>query len=140
MIKALSLSFPTGWRDRGLKQAGNTSICFMHKTIRLPQVELNLENATVVEILENVGAHLRDDDILMTIETQKAIEEVPCGASGYLRALLVTEGDQVDLHDPLAVLTDLPDGEFDLPATETPDTPQRSRPRPVADTGQYRAG
>ena len=108
----------------------------MHKIIRLPQVELNLENATVVEILANVGAFLKDKDILMTIETQKAIEEVPCGASGYLRTLLVAEGEQVDLHDPLAVLTDLPDEEFDLPKTKAPQEVRRLRPRPAARTGQ----
>ena len=62
-------------RDRrGLEAAGRMGARSMQKIIRLPQVELNLENATVVEIPVSVGACLKDADILMAIETQKATE------------------------------------------------------------------
>ncbi len=90
----------------------------MQKIVRLPQVELNLENATVVEVFRSEGEKVGKDDILLTIETQKATEDLPCGEDGYVRALLVKEGDEVNVHDALAVLTDEPDEPFDIPQKE----------------------
>lgn len=87
----------------------------MQKIIRLPQVELNLENATVVEIFRHEGEKVGREDILLTLETQKATEEVLCGEDGYLRALLTKEGDEVNVHDALAVLTDELDESFETP-------------------------
>ena len=108
----------------------------MQKIIRLPQVELNLENATVVEIPVSVGACLKDDDILMAIETQKATEEFPCGESGYLRALLVAEGDEVNVHDALAVLTDEPGEDFEIPEPEKVTEREKTGPAQAVETAQ----
>jgi pyruvate dehydrogenase E2 component (dihydrolipoamide acetyltransferase) len=88
----------------------------MQKTITLPQVELNLENAKIVEIRASVGDRLGPQDVLLSVETQKAVEDLQCGESGFLRALLVKVGDEVNVHDPLAVLTDAPDEEFAISA------------------------
>ena len=111
----------------------------MQKIIRLPQVELNLENATVVEIPVSVGVSLKEDDILMSIETQKATEELPCGESGYLRALLVAEGDEVNVHDALAVLTDEPDEDFEIPEREKVTEREKSGPaQAVASTHEVK--
>lgn len=87
----------------------------MQKIITLPQVELNLENATVVELVAKVGAALRGEDTLLVLETQKATVDVPAGETGFLRAFLVKSGDLVSVHDPLAVLTDDPHEAFQLP-------------------------
>jgi pyruvate dehydrogenase E2 component (dihydrolipoamide acetyltransferase) len=92
----------------------------MQKIIKLPQVALNLENAVVIEISAVIGEMLRKDDLLLTIETQKATEELPCGESGYLRALLVNEGDEVNAEDTLAVLTDELDENFEIPPSKEP--------------------
>ncbi len=87
----------------------------MQKIITLPQIELNLENATVVELTARVGASLKGEDTLIVIETQKATAEVPCGETGYLRTFLIKDGDLVSVHDPLAVLTDDPHEAFQMP-------------------------
>ncbi len=86
----------------------------MLKVIRLPQVELNLENAKVVEIIQHEGEKVSREDVLLIIETQKATEEVLCGEEGYVRALLTKEGDEVNVHDALAVLTDELDESFEI--------------------------
>lgn len=92
----------------------------MQKTITLPQVELNMENAKVVEIRASVGDRVGPQDILLSVETQKAIEDLPFGESGFVRALLVKVGDEVNVHDRLAVLTDNADESFTLPERTAP--------------------
>ena len=84
----------------------------------------------------SVGACLKDDDILMAIETQKATEELPCGESGYLRALLVAEGDEVNVHDALAVLTDEPGEDFEIPEPEKATEREKTGPAQAVETAQ----
>lgn len=87
----------------------------MQKNITLPQVELNLENAKVVEVRASVGLRVGPQDILLAVETQKAVEDLPYGESGFVRAVLVKVGDEVNVHDLLAVLTDNADEAFAIP-------------------------
>ena len=121
----------------------------MQKVVRLPQVELNLENATVVEIPRHEGEKVGREDILLTIETQKATEAVPCGEDGYVRALLVKEGDEVNVHDALAVLTEELDEAFEIPqmpdienvdpAVEKTGSKVRKQGKVDAESGKVRA-
>jgi pyruvate dehydrogenase E2 component (dihydrolipoamide acetyltransferase) len=92
----------------------------MQKNITLPQVELNLENAKVVEVRASIGARVGPQDILLAVETQKAVEDLPYGESGFVRAILVKDGDEVNVHDLLAVLTDNADEAFSIPGKGAP--------------------
>ncbi len=110
----------------------------MQKNITLPQVELNLENAKVVEVRASVGSRVGAQDILLAVETQKAVEDLPFGESGFVRAVLVKVGDEVNVHDLLAVLTDNADeafaipGKVTAPAAATPGAGEGAETNPAA--------
>jgi pyruvate dehydrogenase E2 component (dihydrolipoamide acetyltransferase) len=92
----------------------------MQKNITLPQVELNLENARIVEVRASVGSRVDPQDILLSIETQKAVEDLPYGEGGYVRAVLVKVGDEVNVRELLAILTDGVDEAFSIPGKDAP--------------------
>src|SRR5581483_4317513 len=70
------------------------------------QVELTMEQATVVRWLVRVGERVNEGQPLLEVETQKAISEVPSPAAGHVRKLCVTEGDTIADRALLCVLTE----------------------------------
>lgn len=87
----------------------------MQKIVYLPQVELNLESATVLDIHVEEGEFVEIDQVILEVETQKATVDVPSSESGYLRKILVATDDEITFNDPLAILTDKPDEPFEVP-------------------------
>lgn len=100
----------------------------MQRIIHLPQIELNLERAIVLEFLVSEGARVAEGQSVMEIETQKATAEVPSEASGFLRAFIVAIGDEISLSSPLAILTDEADEPFTLENENVRNSPAGEKP------------
>jgi pyruvate dehydrogenase E2 component (dihydrolipoamide acetyltransferase) len=92
----------------------------LQTTVLLPQVELTMESATVARWLVAEGEHVRADQPIVEVETQKATTEIPSPAAGYVRRLLVKEGDVIDANARLCILTDTPDEPFEISMPPTP--------------------
>jgi pyruvate dehydrogenase E2 component (dihydrolipoamide acetyltransferase) len=101
----------------------------MQSIIHLPQIELNLESAIVLEFLVSEGDRIAEGQSVIEIETQKATAEVPSEASGYLRKILVAIGDEIGLRTPLAILTDEADEPFTFEDEEVRNSPAGEKPR-----------
>jgi 2-oxoisovalerate dehydrogenase E2 component (dihydrolipoyl transacylase) len=92
------------------------------KTFKLPDLGEGLPDATIVEWFVKVGDVIRLDDNLVSMETAKAVVEVPSPVSGTVLKLAGAAGDVVETGSMLA--------EFEV----DPNAPQRAEGQ---DTGHH---
>ena len=90
----------------------------------MPQLGETVTEGTITRWLKQVGDEVAEDDPLFEVSTDKVDTEVPSAHAGYLRAVLVEEGDTVPIGTPLAVLTVTADEPLDTTASEAPPRPQ----------------
>lgn len=74
--------------------------------VQMPRWGLTAEDATVVEWLVGEGDEVREGEVLLTVETDKATGEVEAPANGRLTRVLVAEGQTVRPGDVLAEIED----------------------------------
>ncbi len=80
---------------------------------KLPDPGEGLIEAEIVSWKVKVGDTVAVNDILLEIETAKSLVELPCPAAGTVLALLVDEGEMVDVGTPVIRIGepgDMPDG------------------------------
>jgi pyruvate/2-oxoglutarate dehydrogenase complex dihydrolipoamide acyltransferase (E2) component len=68
----------------------------------MPRWGLTAEDATVLEWMVGEGDEVREGEVLVTVETDKATGEVEAPASGKLARVLIPEGETVRPGDVLA--------------------------------------
>jgi pyruvate dehydrogenase E2 component (dihydrolipoamide acetyltransferase) len=73
--------------------------------IILPKLGQTMEEGTIVEWLKQEGDAVHRDDILFTVETDKAVMEVEAAANGFLRKILVPTGQTIPVLATVALLT-----------------------------------
>jgi len=71
---------------------------------KLPQLAEGVESADVAEILVKEGDTITAGQILMELETDKAVMELPCPHAGKITKLLVKKGDTVKPGQPVLTL------------------------------------
>ncbi|MBD3765311.1 MAG: acetoin dehydrogenase dihydrolipoyllysine-residue acetyltransferase subunit, partial [Rhodobacterales bacterium] len=71
-------------------------------TLTLPRLGETMEEARVTAWLVAAGQAYRRGDVLMEVETDKTVVEVPAMADGTLVARLVAEGQTIALDQPFA--------------------------------------
>src|SRR6266478_1314106 len=70
-------------------------------TFRLPDLGEGLAEAEIIEWHVSVGDHVRVDQPMVSVETAKAVVEVPAPFSGIVTALCGAPGDIVPTGAPL---------------------------------------
>lgn len=70
--------------------------------VPLPQWGLTMENGVVQEWMVEVGEAVVEGEVLVTVETDKAVGEVESPAAGRLARILAEEGAEVEPGDVLA--------------------------------------
>ena len=70
--------------------------------VQMPKWGLTAEDATIVEWMIGEGDEVREGDVLLTVETDKATGEVEAPASGTLARVLAPEGRTVRPGEVLA--------------------------------------
>lgn len=107
----------------------------MTKTIIMPKYGLQQDNGTVVEWRVKEGDRVNKGDILLDLETDKALFEYESPESGYVRKLVAQNGEEVPVLSVIAIITDEADEAIeDLVPTST-DSPTEE-PRQIADTAE----
>ncbi|MCE2431879.1 MAG: 2-oxo acid dehydrogenase subunit E2 [Candidatus Latescibacteria bacterium] len=105
----------------------------MTKTIIMPKYGLQQDNGTVVEWRVKEGDHIDKGDILLDLETDKALFEYESPESGYVRKLVAQNGEEVPVLSVIAIITDEADEAIeDLTPTST-STPTEET-RQISDT------
>lgn len=76
----------------------------MKSTVKLPRVAETVDEVVISEIEVEVGAVVAAGDVLMRVETDKALVEVPSPISGTVVELLVAVDDEVLTGHPIIVI------------------------------------
>src|ERR1700680_2142563 len=72
----------------------------------MPQLGETVTEGTITKWFKAVGDQVSRDEPLFEVSTDKVDSEVPSPAEGVLTAILVEEGDTVDVGVTLAVIGD----------------------------------
>lgn len=110
-------------------------------TLTLPRLGETMEEAKVTEWIVAPGAAYARGDVLLEVETDKTVVEVPALAAGTLLEQLVAAGDTVGLDAPIAEVEqegEAPAAESE-PAAPTPNAPASTAGAP-APTGPAPTG
>ena len=73
----------------------------MIKEIVLPDLGEGIESATISEVPLGAGEHVKKDDVLLVLESDKASMEIPSDYDGKIIEVLVEEGKDVVTGEPL---------------------------------------
>lgn len=72
--------------------------------VNLPKSGMGIEEATVMRWLKRAGERVEKGEVIVEVETAKAIQEVEAPASGRLSRILVPEGTAVAVNTALALI------------------------------------
>ncbi len=97
----------------------------------MPQLGETVTEGTITKWYKAVGDQVARDEPLFEVSTDKVDSEVPSPAEGVLTAILVEEGDTVDVGVTLAVIGDAASGNGSAPAGSSVSTGTPA-PEPVA--------
>ena len=81
-----------------------------HKII-MPALGMNQDTGVIVSWGKAPGEFVAVGDIIMDVETDKAIQEIEAGQAGYLSRVQYRVGAEVPVGEVVAVLTDKPEDE-----------------------------
>nr|WP_319566414.1 dihydrolipoyllysine-residue acetyltransferase [uncultured Rhodoferax sp.] len=71
--------------------------------IRVPDIG-DFKDVTVIEVMVKAGDTIKQEQSLITVESDKASMEIPSSAAGIIQELKVKLGDKVNIGDLLAIL------------------------------------
>ena len=92
----------------------------MQHNIILPDLGQTTSEAKIVQWLKKPGDHVSRGEPIVAVGTDKVDMEVEAFESGYVRELLVSEGSTAKALEPVAILTDTPDENYNPAGEETP--------------------
>ena len=107
----------------------------MTKTIIMPKYGLQQDNGTVVEWRVKEGDHVNKGDILLDLETDKALFEYESPESGYVRKLVAQNGEEVPVLSVIAIITDEADEAIEDLTPASTDSPTEET-RQITDTAE----
>ena len=81
----------------------------MPSDIKMPQLGMNQDSATILAWLKAAGDKVAVGDPLFEVETDKASMEVEASSAGFVAAILAPEGENVPVGAIIAVLADSED-------------------------------
>lgn len=88
----------------------------MATLIRMPEIAANATHAVLIEWLVKEGATVQADEVIATIETDKATVDLNAARDGTVGRLLVSAGAQVEVGAPVAVLLEQDERAADIEA------------------------
>ena len=97
---------------------------------KLPSVGENVDKADVGNLRVKVGDVIEAQQVVMEIETDKAVFELPCPQAGRITAIHVKPGTQVSVGTPLMTLEAVGAGAPAAPAPTPAPTPAAPPPPP----------
>ena len=76
----------------------------MATVVTMPMMGEVMEEGVVLSWKKREGEAIEKGEIILEIETDKAVVEVESPASGVVKKILVPEGETVPINTPLAVI------------------------------------
>lgn len=75
-------------------------------TVTLPKLSPTMESGSIVKWHKAVGDHVDADEMILEIATDKATVEYNALDAGWLRKILVKEGEEASVNQPIAIFTE----------------------------------
>ena len=107
-------------RTRRTINSSTKHVFDMSTELQLPNIGEGVEEAEVAEILVSAGDTIDANQIVMELETEKAVVELPCPYPGKIEQILVEAGDVIRVGQSLLVVSDA------APAAASPDSSSHS--------------
>ncbi|MCZ6633562.1 MAG: dihydrolipoamide acetyltransferase family protein [bacterium] len=85
----------------------------MAKSIVMPKYGLQQDEGTVVQWFKQVGDRIEKGESLLELETDKALFEYESPEAGFLRQIVVSNGETVPVLSVIAVVTETADEPFE---------------------------
>jgi pyruvate/2-oxoglutarate dehydrogenase complex dihydrolipoamide acyltransferase (E2) component len=85
-------------------QACDDEEASMMTNVHFPKSGMGIAEGTVVQWHKSVGDRVEKDDVLVEIETAKALQEVLAPVSGILLEIVAPEGTIAEVNTVLAVI------------------------------------
>lgn len=76
----------------------------MKITLKLNRVGMNMSEATIVSWFKKAGESFQTGDAIYAIETEKVTQDVEATANGTLLEIIVPEGEDAEVGDPICVV------------------------------------
>lgn len=76
----------------------------MAREVKLPKLGQTMEEGTIVNTLVKIGDKVSRGDVLFEVETDKATLEVESPADGFVKAILVENGETLPVNTPILIL------------------------------------
>ena len=76
----------------------------MNIEIKVPELPESISDALVLTFYKKVGDYVALEDVIVDLETDKVVLEVPSPEAGVITRLLVKEGDTVTSATVMAVI------------------------------------
>ncbi|MFD2117794.1 dihydrolipoamide acetyltransferase family protein [Paenibacillus yanchengensis] len=95
-----------------------------------PELGEGLHEGEIIKVHVKPGDTVTDDDIIMEVQNDKAVVEVPCPVNGKVLEVLVKDGQVCKVGEVVAII----DAEGDIPEQATPAAePEAATPAPAAE-------
>ncbi len=78
----------------------------MLKEFKLPELGENISTADILKVHVSPGDEVKNDQVILEIETDKATIEVPSDVSGVVKEVLVKQGEKAKVGQVILVLED----------------------------------
>lgn len=76
----------------------------MPKIIKLPKIGVNMTEAMIMEWVVKEGESVKEGDLILIAETDKATQDIFASASGIIDKILVQAGENASCQQPIAIL------------------------------------
>jgi pyruvate dehydrogenase E2 component (dihydrolipoamide acetyltransferase) len=76
----------------------------MTTKVLIPKPGMGIAEGTIVRWLKAQGDAVVEGEVIVEIETAKAIEEVRAPVSGVLTSILLSEGESAEVYTEIAVI------------------------------------
>src|SRR5215510_7793487 len=99
----------------------------MPSEVNLPELGENVESGDVLRVLVKPGDHVKKDQPVIELETDKATVEVPSSAEGVVREVKVKAGEKVTVGQTILMV----DADGSAEASATPAAEEKPQPPPA---------
>lgn len=76
----------------------------MATEVLIPKAGMGTTEGTVSTWLKAEGDQVTEGEVIVEVETAKAIEEIPAPVTGVLTKILVAEGETAEVFTPIAII------------------------------------
>lgn len=94
-------------------------------TLTMPKLSPTMEQGTIAKWHKRIGERIEPEELLMEVSTDKATVEYNALDGGFLRKIIVQEGQEASVNQPIAIFTEKADESIEgyKPEGETPPAP-----------------